>query len=277
MTKHSNDSRQNSAHLCFLVVEDNRVNQAIAVGVLKNIASVVDIAGNGVEALTLLSTQHDSRYDVIFMDCQMPELDGYDTTLAIRAGKAGKHYCDIPIIAMTSNDSNEDAEKCLHVGMNGYMTKPINISVINELLAVHLPQNRQSIDMLDALSNVQSEPLNEESLKQTTLWNKAALYQRVSHNEKLAASLIDMFLEDAPLLHGELLKAIAQKNLKDIAFYAHKFLGICGNIGGEVMYDNLKVIEKLAKQGDLDTIEQVTVDLKNNFNQLLMKLSEFCL
>ncbi|MEW6989072.1 response regulator [Colwelliaceae bacterium 6441] len=121
-----------------LLVEDNRINQMVAKGVLNKIGLTCDIANNGVEALKILNESEANHYTYIFMDCQMPEMDGYKATENIRAGRAGKHYQDIPITAMTANAMLGDREKCLAAGMNDYVTKPINKDTIIKVLQATL-------------------------------------------------------------------------------------------------------------------------------------------
>jgi two-component system, sensor histidine kinase and response regulator len=112
----------------LLLVEDNRINQMVALGVLKKIGfSECVIAVNGQDALEKLNSSDDSQpFDFIFMDCQMPEMDGYEATRLISEGKAGERYQDIVIVAMTANAMLGDEQKCLDAGMNDYLVKPIN-------------------------------------------------------------------------------------------------------------------------------------------------------
>jgi len=116
-----------------LLVEDNRVNQMVALSVLKNIGLIADVAKDGVEALKTLK-EATKPYSVVIMDCQMPEMDGYEATRRIRLGYAGAENTTIPIIAMTANAMQGDKKKCLDAGMDDYLTKPIEpISVLEKL------------------------------------------------------------------------------------------------------------------------------------------------
>jgi len=111
----------------LLLVEDNIVNQKVALGVLKQYGLFPDVAINGQDALDKLKQSIDEMpYQLIFMDCSMPEIDGYMCSQMIRNSNAGESYKDITIIAMTANAMQGDREKCLAVGMNDYITKPIN-------------------------------------------------------------------------------------------------------------------------------------------------------
>ncbi|REL34384.1 PAS domain-containing protein [Thalassotalea euphylliae] len=121
----------------ILLVEDNRVNQMVAKGVLNKLGYSCDIAANGIEAIAMLSASN-AHYDVALMDIQMPKMDGYQATRAIRAGDSGKRHQEMVIIAMTANAMAGDREKCLAAGMNDYLSKPINKDALSETLNRYL-------------------------------------------------------------------------------------------------------------------------------------------
>jgi PAS domain S-box-containing protein len=120
--------------LRILIAEDNSVNQLLAIRILEKFGHTAIAVANGREAISAVERE---KFDLILMDCQMPEMDGYEATRLIRAGKAGK-TCDIPIIAMTANALAGDREKCLDAGMDDYVSKPMK------------PK-----DLLDAIAKVQ--------------------------------------------------------------------------------------------------------------------------
>jgi len=116
----------------ILLVEDNRINQMVAKGILNKLGlGIIDIANNGVECLAKLAQDNETvSYDVVLMDCQMPEMDGYEASQQIRAGNAGELSKTIPIIAMTANAMADDRQKCLDAGMDDYLTKPIEANLL---------------------------------------------------------------------------------------------------------------------------------------------------
>ncbi|WP_334048688.1 hybrid sensor histidine kinase/response regulator [Alteromonas gracilis] len=111
----------------ILLVEDNEINQVVATSVIESEGYCVDVAKNGVEAIAMLtqSKRGSEAYKIIFMDCQMPEMDGFEATRLIRKGQAGERYKTIPIIAMTANAMQSDKEKCMKTGMDDFLAKPI--------------------------------------------------------------------------------------------------------------------------------------------------------
>ncbi|MFN8579258.1 MAG: response regulator, partial [Candidatus Sericytochromatia bacterium] len=111
----------------ILVVEDNKINQKVAVKTLKNLGYESDIADNGIEAINKIN---DKKYDLVFMDMQMPEMNGIEATIEIR-----KSNESLIIIALTANAMNEDKELCLVSGMNDYISKPLKIEEIKNIIS----------------------------------------------------------------------------------------------------------------------------------------------
>jgi signal transduction histidine kinase/CheY-like chemotaxis protein len=116
-----------------LLVDDNHINQVVLQGLLETYSVASDLAENGLIAIKKLK-ENNSSYDFIFMDCQMPVMDGYQATIRIRKGEAGDENKKIPIIAMTANAMQGDREKCLECGMSDYLTKPVENDKIYQLL-----------------------------------------------------------------------------------------------------------------------------------------------
>ncbi|HXM99737.1 MAG TPA: ATP-binding protein [Candidatus Dormibacteraeota bacterium] len=125
-----------------LVVEDNAVNQAVAVRMLEKLGCRVDVAANGREAIEMVGLL---PYDVIFMDCQMPEMDGYEATREIRRREGSSMHH--PIVAMTANVMPGDRERCLDAGMDDYISKPMRKTDLKEALKRHLPKNAKPVEV----------------------------------------------------------------------------------------------------------------------------------
>ena len=122
----------------ILLVEDNIVNQEVALGMLEVIGLDADVADDGLESLKALKVCNEISYDLIFMDCQMPGLDGYEASKAIRNGDAGEQFKNIPIVAMTANAMEGDKEKCINAGMSDYITKPLEFEPLQRVIETWL-------------------------------------------------------------------------------------------------------------------------------------------
>ena len=115
----------------ILLVDDNKVNQLVANGILEEMGLEADVANNGEEALKALT---ENSYDIVLMDCQMPVMDGYEATKAIKSGSLGETIQRIPVVAMTANAMDGDKEKCFGSGMDDYITKPIDPEKLEAVL-----------------------------------------------------------------------------------------------------------------------------------------------
>lgn len=120
-------------NLCALIVEDNRINQKVASNMLSVLGIPSDIANDGIEALNILKS-NPTKYSFVLMDCQMPQMDGFETTKNIRLGNAGAAVQNIHIIALTANAIKGDKEKCIASGMNDYLVKPLELDNLKKAL-----------------------------------------------------------------------------------------------------------------------------------------------
>ena len=131
-----------------LIVEDNPINQKVAVILISKLGFLVDVAAHGAEALDMV---RDQDYTLILMDCQMPVMDGFEATRAIRALQTP--IAQVPIIAVTANVMEGQRDKCLAAGMNDYLPKPINKEVLGETVDKWIPPvNGPKIDSVQALT-----------------------------------------------------------------------------------------------------------------------------
>ena len=141
LMRNSDERQESLPDARILLVEDNKVNQVVAQSMLKKMGlEQLHIVENGQQALECLQQHQAPAFQLVLMDCQMPQMDGYETTRYIRAGKAGSAYVQVPIIAMTANAMAGDKEKCLAAGMDDYLAKPLNAGQLREKLATWLQQ-----------------------------------------------------------------------------------------------------------------------------------------
>ncbi|WP_016954526.1 PAS domain-containing hybrid sensor histidine kinase/response regulator [Catenovulum agarivorans] len=134
-------TNKNKQHV--LLVEDNFINTEVAKGILQHLGMSVITAVNGQECIEILAQEQAHNISLIFMDCQMPIVDGYQATQMIRNGEASEQFKQIPIIAMTANSLKGDKEKCLAAGMDDYLSKPISPDKVAEKLRIWLPNKTQ--------------------------------------------------------------------------------------------------------------------------------------
>lgn len=127
--------KDSGSKLNVLVVEDHFINQELMKEMLDCLNCSVDTAQNGLDALDQVKSK---EYDVIFMDLQMPEMDGFEATKQIRKGEQGK--CKTPIIALTANSMHSDKEKCLEAGMDDYLAKPFEVKDLESILDYYFPK-----------------------------------------------------------------------------------------------------------------------------------------
>ncbi|WP_164503440.1 PAS domain S-box protein [Pleionea sediminis] len=138
------DDKIDSSHK-LLIVEDNPVNQTVIKAILRKLNLDCELLNNGKKALEFMQAKKASDFSLILMDCQMPEMDGYETTRRIRKGDVGEEWASIPIIALTANAMKGDKEKCIDAGMNDYLPKPISLDDIQKTLKVWLSITKVSL------------------------------------------------------------------------------------------------------------------------------------
>lgn len=239
----------------LLLVEDNPINQEVALGILEEICLHADTANNGVEALQVLreSTQS-SPYHLILMDCQMPEMDGYQTTKEIRIGD-GIPNPSIPIVAMTANAMKGDREKCITAGMDDYLTKPIDPEELTKKLEKWL-KTKLTIDDKNTASFQKTEEVEPgTNTVEQKIWDKDAALKRVRGKQERLDILINMFFDSMPEKVDSLGKAIEQKQADEASAIAHSVKGSVSNLGGialqniaqeiELSHDNAEKMQQL--------------------------------
>ncbi|GHF93301.1 response regulator [Thalassotalea marina] len=261
----------------IMVVEDNRINQVVLLGILQNLGLTADVAGNGKEAIELLANcPLDAKYQLLIMDCQMPEMDGYEATKAIRAGQAGDQFVDIPIIAMTANAMKGDEDKCLKAGMSDYATKPINPDILQDKLCHWLGvrdfngnKDTAALETKDTLaSNSQPIQLSKQH------WDKSAFYQRIRQNDALANRLIDIYLADMPELFEQLELAIEQVDHMLIKDLAHRIKGSSRNIAVNTVALYAEEIEQNVMNLDKTALLKVYSQIEESFGVAKDELSK---
>jgi diguanylate cyclase (GGDEF)-like protein len=223
-----------------LVVEDNRTNQAVAVGMLSMLGCPSQVASGGAEALEML---RDERFDLILMDCNMPEMDGYEATAHIRALE--EHLGNrAPIVAMTANTRQVDIEKCLAAGMDDHMAKPLTL----EALAAKLKRwtgRDVSARMAAATAQAPGEGDGREPVDREVLGKlREVLGDAIGE-------AIQPFLEDVPRALADLERALREGEAETARQRAHAIRGSAGNMGAVRLSALARQLEEQAGAGAL--------------------------
>ena len=256
-------SLQLNAHI--LVAEDNLTNQLVIKGMLKKLGLTVDVVEHGQEAIEAL--QSSNAYDLIFMDCQMPILDGYQTTKKIRSGTVEKINCDIPIVAMTANAMAGDKEKCLDSGMNDYLPKPVELESLINILEKWLSDKNK---IKKKIVNLEEQPTPIEYIDEgdIAIFNYEAMAKRLMNDPDLIKSIIEIFLEDCAQQIHEFQASIQDDNFDQATVLAHKIKGAAANVGGERLSELAKTLEFAGKSENRDSLRNNAEQLDVEFNIL---------
>jgi signal transduction histidine kinase/CheY-like chemotaxis protein len=226
----------------LLVVEDNVVNQRVLEAMLAKRGFGVDTAGNGREALSMLAA---GEYDLVFMDCQMPEMDGYQATGAIRAAEEGGD-AHLPVVAMTAHALKGDRERCLAAGMDDYLSKPLRPTDLDAVLERWLGAAPAST----ALAPRPAEPAD-------ALVDQERMRVFRDDYPEIVEQLVDLFVDSTPPLLADLRQAAQAEDADAVRRAAHKLKGSCQNIGAARLAGLAAAIEQGESAPDADELEQV--------------------
>ncbi|NOQ35135.1 MAG: response regulator [Methylococcaceae bacterium] len=245
------------AGINILLVEDNPTNQQVAQGILEGVGATIDIANNGVEAIQKVGAE--KKYNVILMDLQMPEMDGFKATEFIRANYFS--YYDIPIIAMTANAMKGDKEKCLNSGMDDHIAKPIDVKFL--------------FQTLDKWLNLETNPSEIENIGQLITFPqqlagidvKSGLFRLVG-NQALFKRVICGFYDEHLAIIDGLKIAISEQNWQSAIEYTHQLKGAAGNISANTLSERAKSLEQQLKQAEYTLVPLQLAQLIDAFNEI---------
>ncbi len=247
----------------LLLTEDNVVNQKLAARLLEKRGHNVVVAGNGREALAAMQKE---KFDVVLMDVQMPEMDGIEATKMIRKLEqtSGSH---VPIVAMTAHAMKGDRERCLEVGMDGYISKPLQPT---DLLEV--------VESLGAAPGGHDARTHQSPGKETpteTLFDETESLAVVDGDRDLLRELIELFLADCPTIVADIRSAIQQGDASTLRQAAHKLAGSIRYFGALSAYHLATHLENQAATEDLAGLEEQIADLERQLAQLQSELSTY--
>ena len=241
----------------ILLVEDNLVNQKVATAMLNNLGCTVVAANNGVEAVELTQNQ---SYDLIFMDCHMPELDGFGATKAIRQREQSEGREAAVIVALTAHAIAGAREDCLQVGMNDFLAKPFDLEQIQQLLIKWLGAPEPTAEAMAKADDSVSEQVEIE-IQSTDLINKAPLNKLRSLEPGLLDSIVDSYFNISPELIEEIKQAIEVGNPQMVIQPAHTLKSSSANVGASVVSELARELEFMGRDGDITNADKLLSEL----------------
>ncbi|MGC3990009.1 MAG: response regulator [Chthoniobacteraceae bacterium] len=255
-------------HGRILLVEDNATNREVALGALEKLGLQADIAVNGREALARMEAED---YQVVLMDCQMPELDGYEATQLLRQREAvaGGH---VRVIAMTANAMRGDREKCLAAGMDDYVAKPVRFADLQAALVragLLRMEPRASEPRPMAFPEASVEPSRRES----SLINYERLEEVCFNDEQQRKKLLELYFADLTEYMDQLEPAIRSGNLDKVVFITHRCGGASESIGITGVAIPLRKLEQMAKAGRLENARALWHQAMVNSDQARAELA----
>lgn len=247
----------------ILLVEDNLQNQEIATEFLKKANINIVLANNGKEALDIL--KENFEFDAVLMDCQMPIMDGYEATKHIREIEK---FVNLPIIAMTANAMQGDKEKCISVGMNDYISKPLDFNKFYEVLSkwVKVSNPIEQISRFETnIDDIKIDKLEIEGI------NIDEALARMAGDKVLFLNQLDRFSKSEKNFKTKILS----QDLELAIIEAHTLKGLCGNIGANMLFNKAKELEYYLKKNGLDNNAHLLIqEIDKELQELIVKIKE---
>ena len=269
LSLHGNQAQPYPPNTRVLLVEDNQINQEVAMGLLEGMGAIVSIASNGLEALNCLKMATDNKYSLVLMDCQMPEMDGYQATQEIRTGAAGQSYQEIPIIAMTANAMLGDRQKCLDAGMSDYLSKPVDFEPLAAMLHKWIASEKKNTEDTAELTDTFKQTDTRTDTPQTAandellIWDEETALKRVRGKPQRLLSLIDMYLDDCGSSAEDITKALDNSDTESLTYLTHTIKGVAGNLSGQRLHRISALIETAARENNLTQAQALMPEFKD--------------
>jgi CheY-like chemotaxis protein len=264
----------------ILLTEDNEINQEVARELLADMGLDCTVASNGKEALAALERQ---RFDVVLMDCQMPEMDGYEATRQIRQREAqGRCFClrgnHLPIIALTAHAIKGDREKCLAAGMDDCVTKPIDPQMLEVAIKAQL-QSRglgaPASGPADVAPKVALGPEGQAPARPADgEWSidVQALLARCRNKASLVLTVMDKFQERLPKDMEQIRVAAAADDTDSLTRFAHGLKGASANMSAEALFTLACRLEQMGVQGDIAQARPLVAELQTQVQRVLAQV-----
>jgi two-component system sensor histidine kinase/response regulator len=247
--------------LRILVADDNHINQKVAASLLENFGHRADVVANGHEAIEAYRLV---PYDIVLMDVQMPELDGFEASRRIRALEKKKNR-HTPIIAMTAHAREEDKEKCLAAGMDDYVSKPIRPQELKAAIARRL-----------AATMVIQQPIEPptEAPAHADVLNFSQALELVDGNRELLCEVARIFLNQYPKVIEETRRALSQQDYDTLTSAVHSLVASVGQIGGQRACAAARKLELISREGDRSQVPAALAELEREIMWLRSAMSD---
>ncbi|MBW3538808.1 MAG: response regulator [Planctomycetes bacterium] len=267
------EERPPKRRLHVLMAEDTPANQKVVEHILEKRGHQVQVAHNGREVLDLL---YEQTFDVVLMDVQMPIVDGFQATAAIR-GMTGESWCRIPIVAMTAHAMRGDRERCLAAGMDAYISKPVEakrlIRTIERIAEPCGPPLKSSVEDSDRDGELPSRGGLRSWTNRPVDLSKAL--DRVGGDESLLKEVAGFFLEDAPLLMQSMETGLEEREARAVERAAHSLRGLASNFEARQTVEVALAIEEASAREDLEAASGRLDRLKCELERVTTALEAF--
>ena len=258
-------SNYNKLHI--LIVEDNIINQKVAEMILRKYFIKTDVVSNGKEALKILK---EKKYDLILMDCQMPIMDGFETTKCIRKLEEENDIGHIPIIAMTASTLKIDHIETIEAGMDDILIKPLEVEEFEKIL-----EKQFSFTKIKNKNEI-SIKIQKKKYDNVEIFNYLILANLFLEDTKGIKEIIYEVIKSVPIILYELELSVNEKDFLNAAKSSHKLKGIFGNIGAEVLSVTSADLDYLLENKMItDRIVNLVMILKVQYKQLLIELDNY--
>ncbi|GEM_PF-7073673 len=257
--KPSLTTRVRQPNLRLLTVEDTAINQEVMRNMLAGLGYSMDLAKNGREALEILAQ---NTYDLVFMDCDMPEMNGFDATSELRRREGDGRRT--PVIAITAYAFELDRARCLAAGMDDHIAKPIAMGKLDDLIArwCSPDQDKKGGEPSDVLDS--------------SVWEKLIEAEEATNNSPFIKHLVELFLDDVPKRLEHMQACIDAREVEPIAKEAHSLGGSCRQLGATRMMSLCRTIEQRARAAETtEKIEELVKRLYGEFDWFSSRLSVF--
>jgi signal transduction histidine kinase/CheY-like chemotaxis protein len=239
--------------LQVLLIEDNPVNQEVARGMLAQLGCEAVVASDGRQGVAAFQA---GRYDVVLMDCHMPEMDGYEATREIRRWESGRDAGRTPIVALTANALSGDREKCIAAGMDEYLSKPFSAEQLRQVLASRTP----------AAPQAQAEAvLDKQALEQLRSLQRPG-------GPDLLGKVIGLYLDNSQGLLERLRGALGAGDPDGLREAAHALKSSSANVGATALAELAKRLEAMGRAADLSQAASITEQLLAEYQRVVRAL-----